>query len=207
MFTLKCRFCVVTCLVLIASPAWAMPMLPGTSASAVTEPDPLGGVVVAGPLPSPMIGTSFTGTLTSTVIQGDVTNPYGGLTFIYQVANSPNSTDAIGRLTVNGFTGWNTDMSFQPGNGLPPTTMDRSITGNVVGFSFVAPPLGFSVLPPGSVSQVLVVQTDAPDWTLSTGNLINGSIASGPVYAPVPEPVTMLLLVGSLGVGLLRRRR
>jgi hypothetical protein len=182
-------------------------MLPGASASAAVEVDPLGGVVVAGPLPSPMIGASFAGTLTSTVIQGDVTNPYGGLTFIYQVANSPNSTDAIGRLTVNGFTGWNTDMSFQPGNDVSPTTMDRSITGNVVAFSFIAPPLGFSVLPPGSVSQVLVVQTNAPDWILSTGNLINGSIASGPAYAPVPEPVTMLLLVGSLGMGLLRRRR
>jgi hypothetical protein len=78
--------------------------------------------------------------------------------------------------------------------------MDRSINGNVVGFSFVGPPLGPAVLVPGATSMVLVVQTDAKAWTRSIGNVIDGSIASGDIYAPmIPEPATMLLLVGSLG--------
>jgi hypothetical protein len=184
-------------------------MVPGQAATAAAEPDPLGGMVVAGPLVSPMIGTAFTGTLTSTVIAGDVSNPFGGLTFIYQVANDASSGDAIGRVTVTGYDGWLTDMSFEPSLGLPPATMDRSFNGNVVGYSFVGPPLGPTVLMPGSTSGMLVVQTDAPAWATSTGNIIDGSIASGPAYAPVsepvPEPASVLLAI--IGVVLLIRRR
>ena len=198
---------VVACVVLIATQAWAIPIVPGQTAIAVAEPDPVGGVVVAGPLVSPMNGAAFTGTLTSTVIQNDASNPWGGLTFIYQVANNANSLDAIGRLTVTDYNGWLTDMSFQAVGGLPPALMDRSGSGNVVGFSFVGPPLGPTVLLPGSKSEVLVVQTNAPWFRESTGFVIDGSIASGAALVPaVPEPSAMLLVIGGL-VGLLVRRR
>jgi len=209
----KLRFCAVAGLILIASPAWAAPLLPGTSALAAAEPDPLGGVVIAGPLVTPLIGAAFNATVTSWVYQGDAASPFpNGLTFVYQVSNLGTSTDAIGRFTANGYktgaTVWQTDASFQPGAGLlAPATMDRSNNGNVVGYSFVGPPLGPAALRPGATSMLLVVQTDAPSWTTSIGNVIDGSIASGPIYAPVPEPASMLLLAGGLGVGLLRRRR
>jgi len=200
--------CVVLCVGLIAAPAWASPLLSGVSALAPAEPDPLGGVAVAGPLVSPLVGARFTATITSTVIAGDAANPFpGGLTFVYQVANSPVSIDALGRVTIDGYTGWLTDASFQPGPGLPPATMDRSTTGDVVGFSFVEPPLGPTALVPGSTSMSLVVQTNAPVFSINVGNVIDGSIAAGPVYAPnpVPEPGAAMLLLG--GVALLMRRR
>jgi hypothetical protein len=132
----------------------------------------------------------------------------GGLTFIYEVANSPNSMDAISRVTVTNYDNWQTDMSFQiPTANLVPALMDRSASGNVVGYTFVGAPLGPTVLVPGGVSALLVVQTNAPWFRESTGYVINGSIASGPALVPaVPEPAAMLLLVGGL-VGLLARRR
>jgi hypothetical protein len=208
----KSHLCFVAGVLLVAAQVWAAPLLPGTSALAPAEPDPLGATLVAGPLVSTLTGAAFNATVTSWVYQGDTTNPFGGLTFVYQVANEDTSTDAIGRFTANGYmtgsTVWATDGSFQVGAGLlPPATMDRSANGNVVGFSFVGPPLGPAVLAPGATSTMLVVQTDAPDFTRSTGNVIDGSIASGPIYAPVPEPATMLFLAGGLGMALLRRRR
>jgi len=194
----------------LSTSVWAAPLLPGTSALAAAEPDPIGGAVLAGPLTSPLAGAAFNALVTSWVYQNDQTNPFpGGLTFVYKVTNSDTSTDSIGRFTVNGYktgaTVWQTDASFQPGAGLAPATMDRSANGNVVGYSFVGPPLGPSTLTPGASSMLLVVQTNAPAFTQTIGNVIDGSIASGLVYAPVPEPTTLLLLVG--GLALLRRRR
>jgi hypothetical protein len=155
---------------------------------------------------TPLSGAAFDVTVTSTVIQGDTTNPYRGLTFVYEVTNSATSVDAIGRFTATGYTGWQTDMSFQASGGLPPATMDRSITSDVVAYSFVGPPLGPSVLTPGATSELLVVQTDAPAWTVAIGNVIDGSIAAGDIYAPVPEPATMVFLLAG-GLSFLIRRR
>jgi hypothetical protein len=202
--TLGCIFCA-----LVTPHAWAIPMGPGMVALAAPEPDPVGGVVVAGPLVTPMVGGAFTATLTSTVIQGDVSNPLGGLTFVYQVFNSPNSFDAIGRVTVTGYSGWLTDMSYQtPGPvGLPPTLMDRSFTGDAVGFSFIGPPLGLGVLLPGATSAMLVVQTNAPAFAPSMANVIDGALARGPSLAPVPEPASMMFLAAGLLVGVRVRCR
>jgi hypothetical protein len=190
----------VACLACAAS-AFAAPLLPGVTNIAAAEPEPLGGTTVAGPLVTPLVGAAFTATITSTVISGDAANPYGGLTFIYVVHNNDTSADAIGRTTLTGFTGFATDASYSTlSSGTAPSTQDRSINGNVVGFSFVGPPTGTAVLAPGATSMTLVVQTDARAWTTSIGNVIDGSIASGAIYGPmVPEPATMLLLAGSLG--------
>ncbi|GMU24140.1 MAG: hypothetical protein AMXMBFR13_42170 [Phycisphaerae bacterium] len=202
------RSLVVVLALVVSSQAWAVAVLPGTSANAVAEPDPVNGAVIAGPLVTPLVGAAFNATLISTVIQGDTSNPYGGLTFVYEVINSPNSQDPLGRVTITGFDGWLTDMSYQPqlGGQLPPTIMDRAANGEVVGYSFIAPPLGTTALLPGATSELLVVQTNAPSYTTSVGNVIDGSIAAGPAYAPIPEPTALLLLVGSAGMWLRRRR-
>lgn len=201
--------CIAACIFLglIASTAFAIPIAPGQSALAVPEPDPAGGGVVVTTGPLPFAGAAFSGTLNSTVIAGDANNPWGGLTFIYDLVNSPNSIDSVGRLTVTDYVGWLTDMSFRLGvPGLPPTTMDRSLNSNVVGFSFIAPPLGPGALLPGMFAATLVVQTNAPWWKPAMANVINGDVAQVPSLAPIPEPASMLLLTGGLLVALRRRR-
>jgi len=201
---------VATTVILVAgTQVWAIPILAGQAAIAAAESEPLNGTLVAGPLETPMIGTAFDAKVTSWVYENDESNPYGGLTFVYEIVNSEAGRHAIGRFTANGFSGFLTDLSFaieqDVTDKVPPATMDRSLDGDVVGFSFVGPPLGPSVLVPGATSNLLIVQTDAPDYTTSIGNVINGSIASGAIYSPIPEPATMLFLLG--GIGFLLRRR
>ena len=88
----------------------------------------------------------------------------------------------------------------------------RSAAGNVVGFNF-AP----GVLSPGTTSEILVVETNAPAFIPGTVLETDGGAASGPGFAPVPAPsidrgLSVLLAVGGLFFGaelfgLGRRRR
>ncbi len=197
--------CLFVCVALTAVQALAIPIAPGVSANAASEPEPVGAALVAGPLVTPMNGPAFSATLTSWVYQ-ELNNPLGGLTFVYQVVNSGQSIDALGRVTVTGYAGWQTDMSYQPGAGTQPSFMDRAINGNVIGYSFLPKPLGAAALLPGATSELLVVQTNAPRYQVAVGNVIDGSVATGPAYAPVPEPASLLLLLGSTVLCLKRRR-
>ena len=184
--------------------AQAAPLGPGGAIPSSPEPDPLGGVVVASTNVL-FTGLNLSGSLTSTVIAGDITNPFGGLTFTYQLFNSVAGVDSMGRLTVNGWDALPTDVSHQiPLAGLAPFAATRDANGNVVGFNFFGPELM-----PGMTSAVLVVQTSLPTFTDSFASVINGSVVS-PIYtfAPVPEPTTIALVgLGLVGVLALRRRR
>lgn len=182
-------------------------LLPGTTAyPAPSEPDPVGGSAVSGPLTLPFASSTFTGTLTTTVISGDTSNPWGGLTFVYDLANDVTSIDAIHRLTVNGFSGLSTDTSYQAVPGAQdPALVDRSLNGDVVGFGFLAPPLGSGHLLPEAFSARLVVQTDAPAYRESVASVINGAVTSVGTYSPIPEPITMTLMLAGAGLALLRR--
>jgi hypothetical protein len=188
--------CALIAWAICASSGWAVPLLPNQTVLAAAEPDPVGGVVVGGPLVSPFAGVAFGGTLVSSVIAGDPSNPLGGLTFTYQILGDPRSANAIGRLTITDYMGWLTDVSYQvPLAGLQPTMMDRSLLGNVVGFSFIGQPLGAGTLPPGASSAVFVVQTNAPAFASGLASVIDGSVAGNiATYAPVPEPATLCLL-------------
>ena len=107
----------------------------------------------------------YSGTLTSRVIQGDGTNPYGGLTFEYVLSNDLLSINPLTAVTINGYASSLTDASYVAG-GRAPTTVDR-LTADVVGFRFVAPVFipgfglyGNGALSPGETSSRLVIQTD-----------------------------------------------
>lgn len=177
----------------------------GTLFPAPGEPDPTGGAVVGGPLVSPFaVPGMFSGTLTSTVIAGDPSNPLGGLTFTYVLSNDPGSANAMARVTVSSYAGFATDASYQLGTpGVPPTFIDR-LTSDVVGFSFAG--FGPGPIAPGVSTAVLVVQTDAPAFGAGIASIIDSGAVTVASYAPIPEPAS-LGLIGLAGALLLSRRR
>ena len=200
------RLAVAACAFLLAvAPAGATPITAGQSITAVGENQPVGGTLVGGTGTAlGFTSATFSGTLTSSVITGDTSNPYGGLTFTYLLSNDSISPDAIERITVNSFAGFQTDVSFlSPGPGVQPTVSDRSASGNTMGFSFVGPPLSvLGTVSPGQSGALLVVQTDATYYAMTTAQVIDGSVATVASYGPVmliPEPSTLVLA----GCGLL----
>lgn len=200
----------------VSSQAHGAALVPGSVLiPAAAEADPVGATLVTstGPVAFSVPG-SFTGKLTTSVYSGDTSNPYpGGLTFTYLIENDASSANSIGRLTVGQFLGFATDGSYQTPVVAPavaPASIDRNVSGDVVGFNFVPTPVdpatGF--LSPGISSALLVVQTDATGYAPSLANLIDGGVTSVASLGPVPEPSTILLVLGSLAtVGVYRLRR
>lgn len=192
-----------------AASAFASTIVPGqTVVQFSDEPDPVGGVLAAPVLTLPFVAGTFSGTLTTMVISGDTTNALGGLTFVYTITNNDVSPDAIHRLTVNGFSGFATDGSYQlAGADQKPTTIDRSTNGDVIGFGFIGAPLGFGELAPGATSTPLVIQTDAPAYRQTFASVIDGTVTTVGTYSPVvPEPMTLGLLLVGMGTAIIRRR-
>ena len=165
------------------------------------EPDPTGGAVVSGSgVVVPFATSGFSGTLTSTVLSGDPSNAWGGLTFTYLLTNDSVSSNALTRMTVENFTGFLTDVSYQTGSGgIAPSLADR-LTDDVVGFSFLPTgvPTASGVLTPGSDSALLVVQTDATVYAATSAFVIDGDVVNVGSFAPIPEPGSFCLAV--LGV-------
>ena len=196
-----------SCAVLVAAAAYGAPLGIGqTIHPTPAEVDPTGGIAIAGPTTQHYITPNFSGDLVSTVIAGDPSNPFGGLTFEYRVSNDAASINVNARLSVNGYTGFLTDGSFQiPASGVIPAYVDRPVA-DVVGFSFLGQPVGFGPIQPGQTSALLVVQTNATTYSNSFASVIDGTIATIPTYAPAPEPAAFVLL-GLGGLALIRRRR
>jgi hypothetical protein len=172
-----------------------------------------GGNVVAGGVPQLFNTPTFSGSLTSTVLANDPTNPFGlnDLTFTYLLQNIAGSPGEIDRLTIASFASFLVDAGQVPVAGnVAPTYIDRSLLSNgaTMGFSFVQPPLGSGTLQPGQTSDLLVVYTNAQNLAASTANVIDGSVEQVPTFAPirgvpgVPEPGSIVLAVLA-GMGLL----
>jgi hypothetical protein len=160
------------------------------------EAGPTGGVVLATST-LPFVSPTYTGTLTTTVIRGDTTNPFGAtaLTFTYVLSNGP-GTHSINRFTVNGFEGFTVDSSYQtplPGGTIAPAYTDRETNGSSVGFSFVSAPVGAGPLGPTLTSATLVLQTNATTFVPQLASVLDGFPATVGTFAPVPEPSTIAL--------------
>src|SRR5262249_37426331 len=105
--------CAALLLFAIVARVQAAPIAPGGAFFTPPEPDPTGGVIVDGGVPVPFASApgagQFSGTLTTTVIRDDPSNPFAGigdpnpanhgLTFVYQLHNDAVSSTSIGRMT------------------------------------------------------------------------------------------------------------
>jgi hypothetical protein len=184
----------------------AAPILPGgVQFPAVAEAQPTGATtLVANSGPVAFTAATFSGTLTSQVLSGDTSNPFGtnALTFTYLITNNAGSPHDIARLAVSNYGLFQTDASYNGASGVPPTIISRSADGQVMGFDFISP-----ALDAGLTSSLLVVQTNSTSFQPTTAVLIDGSTTSASSFAPlaVPEPV-MLPAVGLLAAAMLRRR-
>ncbi|MBL9122542.1 MAG: PEP-CTERM sorting domain-containing protein [Planctomycetaceae bacterium] len=194
---------------LLAGTAQAVQINPGDTIFAPSEPGPVGGVLVDS-LTSNLNALTFTGKLYTEVYSGDAANPYGGLTFVYWVENS--GPNALARYTTSNFAGFLTDVSYDPQAGRAPTLVDRGVSGDVIGYSYLDV-IGNGKILAGETSAKMVVQTDAQGYTRTLGFVINGSTAQGATFAPtqiVPEPSSIALagmgLAGVIGYALRRRR-
>jgi hypothetical protein len=217
----------------IAPSVKADPFLPGTvlvAPGSTVIPGLVPGSPVGAPgtllasLTSPYSFSTTAGTTSGTLTTAVFRNSSGTLDFYYQVSNSASSATEIARMTATSFTGFLTAAGYRTDgatlfgslfvNGtLAPVTADRNLPpGSVVGFSFV-PPISGAILP-GLSSFVLVISTDATNFTAGNASVIDGGTQTVAAFQPTgnpvttPEPATLLLLgTGLAGVAAKVRKR
>lgn len=141
---------------------------------------------------------SFSGILTSSVLKDDSDNPYGGLTFTYQLTCGSIGYTSISSISINGFGSFLTSVSYESSSGETDNPMQASRTeeslgvGTIVNFDFSRD------LKRDQNSACLIIQTSAKSWTWNSGSVCFGSCSAHAV-CPVPEPTSNELLAFGLG--------
>ena len=180
-----------------------------------------GGVTQVG---STVVSDVNGGTLYATITSAAYTGDNGSYAYLYQLENTgpvgtTPASSSIDAYTIYPF--WGANGNTQVGyltsvdglsdfmsGGCDPfdiAYLDLPINGPIVTFYY--PKDEDLAIAPQEYGKVLYVMSDLPP-AMTMGNVIDGSIGSGPVVGPVPEPVTaMNILLGCLGLGLLWRRR
>ena len=152
----------------------------------------------------------WTGTFRTAVFR----NVGGTLDFYYQFTNNLSSLDTITRITNSTFAGFTTDVGYRAdlpselstlgwitGSPQDPSYVNRTNGGTVVGFNFFNPLSASAVINPGETSRILVIRTDAFNYTTGITGIIDGSTTNTMSWAPTaaPEPASL----GMMGAGLL----
>lgn len=168
--------------------------------------------------PNPVLVTPYSfgnvnGDILSGVIRNDPINPFGGLTFLYQIQST--GPAPVTQFSVPGFgffpgvpveaTWLSTQISiFNPSfpNGLTPTVSRSTGAGDVINFNF---PVG---VPAGLWSIILIINTPYQDFGLVGGSVSTADSNTGLLLlGPVPEPSTFIagaLLFLPLGASTLK---
>lgn len=189
---------------MLASTAFAIPLLPGTFGVATTGAAAPSGTLEASIIDAPFTGVDANGnvTFTGTLNQWVYSNSTGML-FTYLFSSDSSSVNVIQRLSTTDYAGWTTDVDSLQTAGNPwPLSFERSSDGSTVSGAHY-------VMAQGKTSSLLWIQTNAQYYGMGSTSIIDGGIANIQTYAPaVPEPGTMMLLgtglLGMIGYGKVR---
>lgn len=203
--------CVVVCSAITAN---AGPLnVTGASLDALLG----GGVSQVG---STVVTSANGGSLYASITSAAYTGDNGLYAYVYQLGN----TGEAGKSSIDAYTvfpfwgasdntqvGYLTSMDglsgdFVAGGGLPYEIayVDLPVNGPIVTFYY--PKDESLTIPPGSHGNAVYVLSSLEPG-LTTGNVIDGAVGSGPVVGPVPEPAMALNILFCLGAGVLARRR
>lgn len=181
-------------------------LAPGANIPAAASSYPTGSPLLLGQVNAPFASGTLMGTLVSSVYSGDTANPYGGYTFTYLLELNSSSTDSSSEFTVGGYSGFQTDVSYnQTGNEIAPSNFLRSGNGAVIHTQWDTS----TELPPGDTGALVVIQTGAHAFANNSGSVIDSTATTVPILAPtvVPEPGTVSLVAIGLGALFTFRRR